>query len=247
MTKSFISAARTLTRIPVPGRGASDESDSLFSFPVVGALVGGIIAVLAWLTGGLAGWPAGAGAICALTSAWITGGLHMDGLGDSVDALYGGQTGERRLEIMKDVHMGAFGVIAITLDVIIRFAAISRLAEQREWLWIAIPFILSRTNLVMLARLLPYARKDGGKAGAIVQNARTAHLAAALGAAALFCCIAAGLYGLAALALSMLIILPLALWMKQTFGGVTGDLLGMANEITECSLLFAAALIVPAL
>ncbi len=247
MLRSFISAMRTLTRLPVSGRGVTDESDSFFSFPVAGALIGGIVAVLAWLTGGLAGWPAGAGAIGVLASAWITGGLHMDGLGDSVDALYGGQTSQRRLEIMKDVHMGAFGVIAITLDVIIKFAAISRLAEQRAWLWIAIPFILSRTNLVMLARLLPYARKDGGKAGAIVQNARTAHLVMALGVAALLCCLLAGLYGLAALALSSLIVLPLALWMKRTFGGVTGDLLGMANEIVECSLLFAAALLVQAM
>ncbi len=245
MIRSFISATRTLTRVPIPGRGATNESNALYWFPILGALIGGTVALLAWLTGGLAGWHTGAGTIGVIASTWITGCLHMDGLGDSVDAIYGGQTRERRLDIMKDVHMGAFGVIAIILSVIVKVIAISRLAAQGEWFWISIPFILSRTSIVILTTMLSYARKEGGKAGAMVANARTRHLITAIGTATILCWLLTGTGGLAALIISCLIILALARWMNRVFGGVTGDLLGMTNEIVECLALFGVALLLP--
>ena len=103
----LITALRTLTVLPVPGREAHNPAMALPWFPWAGVLIGGLTAGVAFLFGGPAGWPAGAGVAALAFNVWLTGGLHLDGLGDAVDALHGGQTRERRLEIMKDPHLGA--------------------------------------------------------------------------------------------------------------------------------------------
>jgi adenosylcobinamide-GDP ribazoletransferase len=247
MIAPFISAVRILTLLPIPGRGVQNESDAFYAFSIVGAIIGASVASLAWLVGGPAGWHAGAGVAGLAVSAWITRGLHMDGLGDTIDALFGASGIERRLQIMKDVHMGAFGVIAIVLACIVKTVAISRLAQQGEWLWIGVPFIFSRSCMIIPAVMLPYARKDGGKAHAIVADARARHLVTSIGTALILSWLLTGNLGLAALSASCLLAVFLAFWIKRAFGGVTGDLLGMTNEIVECAALFGSALLLPLL
>ncbi len=245
MIRSVVSAVRTLTRFCIPGKSAENDVGALYFFPLVGAVIGGVVAAVAWLFGGLALWHAGAGAAGIAASVWMTGALHLDGLGDVADAVYGGWTREKRLEIMKDTHMGAFGTIAIALVLLLKTVSLTRLAAISSWLWIPIPFVLSRTHLVLLAVTLPYARRKGGTAAHIVENAKARHMAGASVLSLLLCWMLAGIPGLGAFVLSSLVALPLAGWMRRSFGGVTGDLLGMANELLECMLLFGAALILP--
>ncbi|MEI8191050.1 MAG: adenosylcobinamide-GDP ribazoletransferase [candidate division NC10 bacterium] len=109
--KGFITAFRTLTIIPLPGKDVEKFSSALFFFPVVGGLVGLLTAFAGWGVGHWLRWPFGAGVAAVALSTVVTGGLHLDGLADGFDSL-GGRTRERKLEIMKDPRVGSFGVMA---------------------------------------------------------------------------------------------------------------------------------------
>jgi adenosylcobinamide-GDP ribazoletransferase len=233
--RGLISAFRTLTGLPMPGREADHMAAALPFFPVVGAVIGLAVSAVVFLFAFL-GWPLGSGVLGVLTVVLVTRGLHVDGLADVADAA-GGYTRERRLEIMKDPHVGAFGVAAIVLDLTLKSAALARLATGAAWPAIILAFAASRTVLVMLAVLLPYARREGGTAEAFVQGASVRHLALALVAGAVLCYALAGLQGLVALFAAHVIGAMLLAWMQRVYGGITGDLLGTANEVIENALL----------
>lgn len=248
--RALITALRTLTRLPVPGTDSGDLAAAMPFFPAVGALIGVLAAGTLWGLG-WAEWPLGAGIIGMTAVVWLTRGLHVDGLADLTDAMGAGGTRERRLAIMKDPHIGAFGVMAVVADLLLKAVALARLAAFHQWVLVIIPFIASRTVLVYLAASLPYARPEGGTAGGFVDKARPLHFLLAL-LVALSCCAAAlclDRTGAACLTATILMAQGLTAailikyWMKRHFGGVTGDLLGAANEIIETGLLvFAAAL-----
>lgn len=242
--RALITALRTLTRLSVPGSDTAHLASALPFFPAVGALIGVVVAgVLYGIT--LNGWPTGAGIAAMITVLWITRGLHVDGLADVADAFGGGRTRERRLAIMKDPHTGAFGVMAIVADLLLKAAALAQLADLHQWALVILPFIVSRTGQVLLAVSLPYARAEGGKAGGFVEEARPLHFLLGL-LAAIACCLAvSGLPGLILLLLGLVTMVLLRLWMKHHFGGVTGDLLGTANEVVETGLLAFLAAISP--
>jgi len=241
--RPLITALRTLTRIPVPGTDTANLANALPFFPAVGLFVGTIVAGVMNL---LSGWPEGAGILAMITAVWITRGLHVDGLADVSDALGGGRTRERRLEIMKDPHTGAFGTIAIVCDLLLKAAALAQLASHHQWILAIVPFIVSRTAQVMLAVSLPYARPEGGTAGRFVDQARPLHLILA-GITSLAICIAlSGLTGFVLLLQGLVLTVLLRVWMKREFGGVTGDLLGATNEVIETGLLAFVAFISPA-
>lgn len=239
--RGLITAIRTLTRLPIPGQDCDPFARSLPFFPLVGALLGLLLAAVALWFASYWQWTLGAGVAAALLAVWLTRGLHLDGLGDVADALGGGYTPERRLAIMKDPHLGAFGVMAIVGVLLIKTAAYERLAAYQAWRWMVLPSVLARTMLVALAVSLPYARREGGTARGFVQGARAAHLLAALGLAAVLSVVIAGATGVVLLGLSLAATLGLRAWMRRHFGGVTGDLLGMANEVLEAGVLVALA------
>lgn len=243
--RSLITAIRTLTLLPVPGRDSASLASALPFFPAIGVLIGTLV-VLGLYGASLTGWVAGAGVMAMILSVWITRGLHVDGLADVMDALGASRNRERRLEIMKDPHMGAFGVMAIVADLLLKAVALSHLAALHQWPLAMVPFIAARTAQVLLATTLPYARAEGGKAALFVQEARPYHLIMALVAAIAFCLATAGMAGLLLLLQGLVIAFLMRLWMKQHFGGVTGDLLGASSEIVETGLLTFAALIATA-
>ncbi|MBU0715633.1 MAG: adenosylcobinamide-GDP ribazoletransferase [Verrucomicrobia bacterium] len=243
----FITAMRTLTILPMPGKDAARMANALYYFPLVGALIGGLVTLVVWFLGGVLAWPVGAGVAGVLMSSWVTRGLHLDGLSDTVDGYYGAPTRERRLEIMKDHHVGAFGVVAIVLVLLMKFAALAQLAIYGQWVWIPVPFILARLIQVLLAVTLPYARNEGGTAEAFVKQAGASHFIVAGTSALVLCGLLIQLSGLALFVFTFIIGYLLAQWMKRAFGGVTGDLLGFSNELIECILLFAIAAIMPCL
>jgi len=245
--RAFITAIRTLSLLPCPGRETDDLAAALPFFPVIGALLGGLFALCGWGLAACFDWPAGAAVVVVALMAFLTRGLHLDGLGDTIDALGGGHTRERRLQIMKDPHIGTFGVVAIVAVILLKTVAVGRILGFAQWGALITPLVLSRMAMVRLATSLPYARTEGGTAQAFVQNARGWHWAAAVCLAALFSYAASGTIGLLLLAVAILFALGLRQWMRTQFGGVTGDLLGMANELIETLLFMILAMVAPAL
>ena len=230
--RGFITALRTLTIVPVLGEEADRPQGALFFFPIVGGFVGLLTAAAAWLIGVRAGWPLGAGVVCVALSSLVTGAIHLDGLADGFDAL-GGRTRERRMEIMKDSSVGAYGVVALLLVLTAKVVAIARLSGSEHLWWIIVPYVISRLAQVELMALLPYARPGAGTGRDFVEGTYPRHFFLSCLPAAVLCAAAGMLCGAAVLTASCVVCLPFASWLRRKFGGATGDLLGMGSELFE--------------
>jgi len=251
--KGLAGAFRTLTMLPVPGPDGGSRGDGLVWFPLVGAFLG----VAGWaLAAGLLGRGALAcdplgfllvGALVVVLWAWLTRGLHLDGLADLADGLGGGWTRERILEIMKDSHVGSFGVLALVGGLILKTVAVGALCASGGLLWLGVAPVLGRWAMVAQACVHPYARPGGGTAADLVRQAGPAHL---LKASALALVLLAWMIPLASwprlpgvLGAVLLLTGLTGLTTRRRIGGVTGDVLGATCELAETSALVTAALL----
>jgi adenosylcobinamide-GDP ribazoletransferase len=245
--RAAAAALAFLTRIPV-GRllvlDARDVARAGPAFPIVGAglgaVVGGIAAALAAPLS-----PLLAVALALAVGAVLSGVLHLDGLADSADAL-GAHSREQALEIMRDHAVGAYGTVAIILDLLVKAAALTALAGGEDVLAFAVAAgALSRSMPVVLAAALPYARPGGGTAASLTR----AHRGRAAAAAAIGVAIAALVVGIDALPLaacSAALAAVLVAALRRWLGGVTGDTLGASVELCEAMVLVVAVALVGA-
>ena len=226
-----------LTRVPV-GRGpltADDVARGAALFALVGAGIGAAVGGTAVLLEPT--FPALlAGALAVTVELVLTGALHVDGLADTADAL-GAATRERSLEIMRDPRIGAFGASAVVVDLLVRTASIAALLDRGGALvTVTVAGALGRAAILPLAAALPYARPGGGLSDRIGLRA------AAVGsiAAAAFAIGLAGWIGAAMLGTSLVTIALLVSAYRSRFGGITGDMLGAAAEVTVTASLLAS-------
>lgn len=169
-------------------------------------------------------------------AAWtvLTRGLHLDGFLDTCDGLFGGFTPERRLEILRDSRVGAFGVIGGVLLLLTKYTAISAPGDRTAALLLA-P-ILGRWALSMVIVLFPYARKDG--LGRDIKDHARWHQAVLAGCMALSAAWLIGQFpGLIALAVAGFVMFATALWVQRLIPGLTGDIYGAICELVEVSVL----------
>ncbi len=200
---------------------------ALGMFPLVGALIGG--AVLAVRAGALVvGFsPALAAALALTAGTMLTGGLHLDGLMDAADGLLGGATPEQRLTIMRDERVGAFGVLAGGLTLLLKFAALQHAAPEG----VVLAAVWGRAVMAVAVVGFPYARPTGLGAW-WKQHARPRHAWAAVGVAGLLT-LAAGWKGLLAGLAVACLAWGTARWMLRRVPGLTGDLYGALGELSE--------------
>jgi adenosylcobinamide-GDP ribazoletransferase len=177
-----------------------------------------------------------AAALAVTVEVALTGALHVDGLGDTADAL-GVSSRGRALEVMRDPRVGTFGTCAIVLDLLVRTAAIAALLDRGGALvTLVVAAALGRAAILPLAVALPYARPGGGLseriglAGAAVGTAAAAALAVGL----------AGWIGAAMLGIAALLTVGLGVAYRSRFGGVTGDMLGATVEVTTVAALLVS-------
>lgn len=230
-----------LTRVPVGGRLALDGGDVARAgpaFPLIGA---GLGAVAGGIAAGLASplSPLMAAALALAAGTLLTGALHLDALADTADAL-GGRSRERALQIMRDHAIGAYGAVAIALDLLIKAAALVALARDGHVVAFAIAAgALSRAVPVPLAAALPYARPGEGLARSLAGSA-AGRAAAAAATATLIAVLATGFDGLVLAGCAAVLAVFLGAAFVRWLGGVTGDTLGAAVELTELAMLVAA-------
>ena len=184
----------------------------------------------------------GVAALMLLASVILTRSLHLDGLADLADAIGGGWDRDRRLEIMKDSSLGVFGAVAVTVTLLCKWLAFSRLVTAAGAIWVILIFMISRAMQVNLAVKLSYARSEGGTALPYVQGATGYQRAVAL-IVALIAALAYGPIGVLFLLIAETLTWAYGGWCRKYMGGITGDLLGAGNEIIEVVLLFMAAII----
>ena len=224
-----------LTTLPVglPGDWKpGDSGRAAFWYPVVGLAVGGLV-WLAWFGLNLI-FPALVASVLAL-AVWVglTGGLHLDGLADCCDGLLGSASRERRLEIMKDPHLGAFGVIGLFFALMLKAAALG-LMPPSSGLSIVLAATLGRWLLLPVSRL-PQAR-PGGMGADFAAGLQTGSIffAAILPIGLAFLLGMQGWMAVLAALIAAAAVLGLA-WKR--IGGVTGDVLGALVEVTETAVL----------
>lgn len=243
--ESLLVAVSTYSVVPVPQFDWNERNMkyAICFFPAVGVLCG----TLLW------GWYAVAGllsvssllfaAVAVCIPLLVTGGIHMDGYMDTVDALASHQTKERKLEIMKDPNCGAFAVVYCGIYLLLALGLFYELFDARCLLALCPMFILSRALSALCAVTLPSARKSG-MLRAYTKDAAKRKTVVAMSVAAILS--AAGMMvlspvvgGIAAAFGALWMLLYRRMVMKQ-FGGVTGDTAGFFLQLCELSCMIGA-------
>ena len=241
-------ALQFFTRVPVP-RWVGFEPDWLHQsarhFALIGIVVGALAALVLWGASWVLPLPV-AVLLSMAATLLLTGGFHEDGWADTCDGLGGGVSRERALEIMKDSRIGAYGAMGLVMMLALKAAALASLPVAWGCAALLLGHTASRAASTALIRFLPYAGDLAhAKAKPLAQRMSTAGLLVSCGWALL---VAGGLAlcqptwrvpVTAGLAITVLGALCCARWFHRRLGGVTGDTLGAAQQLTELLLLLA--------
>jgi len=241
----LVMALRFFSRLPTGDRPfVKPDLDRIavvlpFTSVVIGFLPALLMMLCAWAT--IPSYFAAALGVAAMIVA--TGAMADDALADAADGLYGGQTVERRLEIMKDSRHGTYGVSALGLYLLLRITAIGAVAAYNPLaaagIWLAAT-VLGRSGSLWLSVELPNAREGGASASAGRVSRRSFFVG--LGFAALVTLIlAAPFTSLVAVILAFAAAVGVAsawVWTcRRLIGGQTGDLIGALGALIEVAVL----------
>lgn len=241
-----------LTRLPASliGHLPNDKPDfsrAARAFPVVGGavgIVGGLVLVIASALGEPHML---ASALAVGATVLLTGALHEDGLADTADGFGGGASADRKLDIMDDSRIGAYGATALVFSVLIRVAALSALAGKSAFaaaLVLVAAEAASRAALVRLWHGLPAARQGGLSDATGTPDDRAMAVAIALAAATVIVTVIPAFGLAAAIAASLLLALASYGFTRLTarqIGGRTGDTLGACQQVAGAAFLVGAA------
>jgi len=230
--KLLLLALSFYTRLPYPHKlDYKLLPQSAVYLPLIGWLVGGICALVFYLTDLL--WPQTTAAILALIAGiLLTGGLHEDGFADVCDGFGGGMSKQRILEIMKDSHIGVYGLLGLLLILLLKISVLAAMPASAVPLVLLAGHSLSRLPPLLLMQRYDYARGNDSKSSGAVYKPDFREL--------IFATVIA-LLPLALLpALSTLTIVPVLLatvflghYFYRHIGGYTGDCLGASQQIAE--------------
>lgn len=239
-TKAFWLAVQFMSRLPTPqfGKISTQEMGLAISFfPIVGLIIGICLAGLGVLGSKFLFLPEEILAALLLAFwAWITGGLHLDGLADTADGWLGSVGNHARaLEIMKDSRIGTGGGVALVIHLLIKWLAIKYLLIAQAWLWLALTPSLARIAAIALMPLTRYVSLQG-LAEQMILHLKKIHIL---------------IWTLVALSLltwhsPWLTFVTVLFWlwvrwlMQRITGGMTGDTAGMMTEIMEVMIMLGA-------
>ena len=257
--KGLRSAIAFLTLLPLgPRSGGQDFPAARTWFPLVGLLLGSVLAgtdlllqaALPLLSADSATPdrqfpPLLAGALLLAALALLTRALHLDGFMDACDALLGGFERRRRLEILRDSHVGAFAVVGLASLLLLKLTALAALPQlNRQTVLLLFP-CLSRWGMLLAMELFPYIRREGLGTAFFEKRGRwpligglCLALAAAVGLA--------GTAGVVLFAVASAVSWAVGYWAARALGGLTGDIYGAVNETAEAAVLVVAAVLTAA-
>jgi adenosylcobinamide-GDP ribazoletransferase len=238
---AFFAALQFLTIFPWPRRvrrSADEVARASTFFPLVGFLLGVVLVLVDVL---LKPFAAPALSSVALVSilAWLTRGLHLDGLSDTFDGLGAGGDRERMLQVMDDSHTGAFGMIAIVLVLFFKIHAIETIDSERWRALLAAP-ALGRWAMVLLGFRAQAAKP--GLGSTLIDHLETKHVVVATFMTLVL--IAATLQSTGVAIMIWIVVFTLASkkYFQRRLGGLTGDTFGAVGELSETSVVVILAL-----
>lgn len=249
---SFLAALRFLTIIPLPWRrGVSPEElgRSTVYFPVVGIIIGLVLAGLNWVLSLIL--PSAVVNILLLISlVLLSGALHLDGFADTCDGIAGHKTVEDRWRVMHDSRVGGFGTVGICCLLLAKYISLNSVPGHLSMMTLVMMPAISRWAMVYAVFTYPYARPSG--LGKTVKQetgwqrftiATIITLAAATGLSRWANIAYFYLSGLAIMAGTCIIITVMAAYLKRKFAGLTGDTYGAINEVSEVCVLILICLL----
>jgi adenosylcobinamide-GDP ribazoletransferase len=235
---SFITALQFLTRIHVknqPDLTMEDFGRSTKFFPLVGVLLGLIYMLVTWCLVAVFGWANFVTTVLVLLPVLVTGGLLLDGYMDTADGVFSARSRERKLEIMKDSRVGAFGVIALVSLMMINWTVLRDIKLVLLMTALFVMPVIGRMAMVMVIAFFPYARPEGmGKAFSDMADKKTLAVA---GITTLLFVVPWGQAAIAALAVGLGFAWLLGAWLTSKLGGLTGDTYGAVETLTETMVL----------
>jgi adenosylcobinamide-GDP ribazoletransferase len=249
---SFVAAFRFLTVIPLPLRReptGEEVGRSLVYFPVVGLLIGLLLAGINWVLRLFV--PDGiVNALLIVAMVLVSGALHIDGFIDTCDGLAGNKPPQERWKVMKDSRAGAFGIAGAVLLLLVKFAALSAIPVHLLAATLVLTPVVSRWAMVYAIRAYPYALESG--LGTVFKRAANCPMLTVASiftlAVSLLLVWWAGIsyYFAAALAIVAVVWLVTVIWgtyMRHKFAGLTGDSYGAVNEMAELAALATVAVL----
>ena len=233
-----------LTRLPLPVAAETSGTEvarASWTFPVIGAGIGLIAALVYWIAYEFGLHPLLAATLAVASTLLLTGCLHEDGLADTADGFGGGTTPERKLEIMRDSRLGTYGAAALVISLMLRVGVLASLADPAL---AALALIAAnagaRAMMPPFMRNVPGARADGLSAESGAPPQQSSAIAVAIGLVVILLCLGFG----AAFVTLVLLAIALALmgWLAMSqIGGQTGDVLGAVEQVSEVLILLVAA------
>ena len=237
----FFSALQFLTVLPAPlARPMEKPAFSVAYFPLVGLLLGAILVGLDWVLGlFLPSSLVNGGLIIAVIV--LTGGLHLDGLMDTCDAIPGAQSPSRRLEILRDVRVGSYGILGALSLIMAKYLALSALPAPLRLPSLLLMPVLGRWSMALAIPAFPYARPSGlGRA--MKDNNSWARLAAASLISLAISAAALQQVGVLAMIGAGAVTLLMGWHFTRRLSGLTGDTYGAINEVVEVAALIMVPL-----
>ena len=230
--RNLISALQFITILPLGKAKSYDPPKMVPYFPLVGVLLGLIVALFDSVVIRL--WtPPVAALLDVILLAVLTAAFHLDGLGDTADGLLGPRSRDKALEIMKDSRLGTMGLVAILFVLALKWGGIASLEAHRSIILIMIP-TYARAGILFGMWYLPYGRSDGTGKPFFSEKISLRHFWGLILPIGLSLII-----GLKAVWLNLafvIIIVLILFFYKKRMGCITGDMLGAMVEITEAGL-----------
>lgn len=240
---SFLVALQFLTIVPLKIKEFSGRKITgvMIYFPIVGLFLGLVLLGINTLLCFLNVYPFTVNIILVVTLIVITGGMHLDGLSDTADALLSGKPKEEMLAIMRDPHVGVMGVLSLVSIIILKIGLLSSVKASSKAAVLLLMCVLSRWSVVFLMFLFPYVRQDG-KAKILIQGMNLRTLVFSSIAVIIFAFAIWRIKGLLALLIIAGCTYLSGKIISRKIGGITGDTLGATIEIIEIITLFSVCI-----
>jgi adenosylcobinamide-GDP ribazoletransferase len=248
----LLDAISFLTIIPLRYRrqvSPQEVGRSIGYFPVVGVLIGLVLAGLNWLFG-LFLPSAVANGLLIVSLVVISGALHLDGFVDTCDGIAGHKSVEDRWRVMHDSRAGAFGIVGVVLLLLVKYVSLNSVPENLLMATLVLMPVVSRWAIVYTVFAYPYARPEGlgkvFKQEASWQRftiATVIALAVAIGVAWWADVSYFYLAGLAVMFAIWVVVVVMAAYLRRKFAGLTGDTYGAINEVAEVGVLILICLL----
>ena len=248
---SFLTALRFLTIFHIPsGRveTAEDMGRSTMWFPVVGLIIGGILALFNWIFSLFL--PAEVtSALTIVLLVIVTGAMHLDGFVDTCDGLAGNKSAEERWKVMHDSRTGAFGVTGLILLLLVKFALLNNIPLEFVSPILVVMTVIGRWAMVCAIAMYPYARNEGlGKAfkDGVTRTRLVIATLITLGLSIVLAWWANLDYyyivGFGIMIVIGLMVIAVSAYFRSKFSGLTGDTYGAINELAEVGVLLIGSI-----